>query len=137
MPQALDPSAQDLPTLLPTLERQRTQALVARDMVRARALHAADYELVTPGGTRLSGERYLGRIAAGELVYQRWDCGPMAVRTTPQLVLLRYTATLQFPGGEPFDCWHLDAWQLLDGAWQAAWSQATAIRPAQPGPAAP
>ena len=116
------------------IERQRTQALVQRDMGLAWALHAPDYQLVTPGGVGFSRERYLGKIAAGELVYRLWAPGPIAVRISPAMALLRYRVTLAFAGdppGLPFDCWHLDSCELTDGVWQAVWSQATRIPPSQ------
>ena len=115
------------------IERQRTQALVQRDMALAWALHAADYQLVTPGGVTFSRERYLGKIAAGELVYRLWTPGPIEVRLSPAMALLRYRVTLAFAGdppGQPFDCWHLDSYELIEGVWQAVWSQATRIQPA-------
>ena len=120
------------------IERQRGQALLARDMDLAWALHAPDYLLVTPGGVNFSRERYLGKIASGELVYRLWTPGPMAVRFTPQMALLRYPVTLAFAGdppGQPFDVWHLDSYELRDGLWQAVWSQATRIPAPAPQPA--
>jgi hypothetical protein len=30
--------------------------------------------------------------------------------------------------GAPFECWHTDSYELSEGAWQAVWSQATAIK---------
>ena len=115
------------------IERQRTQALVQRDMDLAWALHATDYQLVTPGGVSFSRARYLGKIAAGEMVYRLWTPGPIAVRLSPAMALLRYRVTLAFAGdppGQPFDCWHLDSYELMDGVWQAVWSQATRIQAA-------
>ena len=114
------------------IERQRTQALVRRDLDLAWALHSPDYQLVTPGGVSFSRERYLGKIAAGEMVYRQWTPGAMAVRFSPGMALLRYRVTLQFDGdppSQPFECWHLDSYELIDGVWQAVWSQATRIPP--------
>ena len=49
------------------------------------------------------------------------------------MALLRYRVTLQFANdegpGQPFDCWHLDSYELIDDVWQAVWSQATRIPP--------
>ena len=42
------------------IERARLRALVAGDMAAARALHADDFQLVTPLGTAISKEQYLG-----------------------------------------------------------------------------
>ena len=113
------------------IERQRTQALVQRDMGLAWALHAPDYQLITPGGASFSRERYLGKFAAGELDYRLWTPGQIMVRMSPGMALLRYRVTLAFAGdppGLPFDCWHLDSYELQDGIWQAVWSQATRIQ---------
>lgn len=113
------------------IERQRTQALVRRDMDLAWALHAPDYQLITPGGVSFGRERYLDKIAAGEMVYRQWTPGSIAVRFSERMALLRYRVTLQFDGdppGRPFDCWHLDSYELCDGVWQAVWSQATRIQ---------
>ena len=118
------------------IERQRTQALVQRDMALAWALHAPDYQLISPGAASFSRERYLGMIAAGTMRYRQWTPGPIAVRCTAQMALLRYRVTLQFDNddgpGLPFDCWHLDSYELMDGVWQAVWSQATKVPPSEP-----
>ena len=114
------------------IERQRTQALVRRDMDLAWALHAPDYQLITPDGVSFGRERYLDKIAAGEMVYRQWTPGPMAVRFSERMALLRYRVTLQFDGdppGQPLACWHLDSYELRDDVWQAVWSQATRIQP--------
>ena len=113
------------------IERQRTQALVRRDMDLAWALHAPDYQLVTPGGVSFSRERYLGKIAAGDMVYRQWTPGAIAVRFSAAMALLRYRVTLQFDGdppGQPCDCWHLDSYALIAGVWQAVWSQAIRVQ---------
>ncbi|MBB5205183.1 hypothetical protein HNQ51_002502 [Inhella inkyongensis] len=112
------------------LEQRRTQALLARDIATAMRLHAADYQLITPGGGALSRERYLGLIESGELIYLGWEIGAAALRRGADMALLRYRATLTLAGGEqrPFDVWHTDSYELRDGEWLAVWSQATAIK---------
>lgn len=110
------------------LERRRTEALVRRDLAAARALHAPDYQLVTPGGAAFSLDEYLGKIEAGRLIYTRWDFEGVAVRSGADLSALRYRATLCFEGGEPFEVWHLDLYERREERWVAAWSQATAIK---------
>lgn len=45
------------------LERQRTAALVQRDMNTAWTLHAPEYQLITPGGKTFTRERHLDAIA--------------------------------------------------------------------------
>ena len=136
------------------LEHARTQALVNQDMASADALHAADYQLITPGGKVFDRARYLAAIASGELRYLAWQVGAgssaedsagdpaqapahdgpvqagadpvMAVRRTADMAIVRYPAVLRFGSGQQLRCWHTDSWELRAGRWQAVWSQATA-----------
>ena len=55
------------------IERSRLWALVEPDLELAQRLHAGEYELITPTGTRLSKELYLGMIASGRLVYRMFE----------------------------------------------------------------
>jgi hypothetical protein len=109
------------------LELTRTQALVTRDLEAARRLHAPDYQLITPAGKRYALDGYLADLASGALAYARWDCGPIAVRATSDMALLRYRARLVFPSGREIDCWHTDSYERRGAAWLAVWSQATAV----------
>lgn len=59
--------------LLRHTERERLRALVAADTEAARALHADDFQLITPIGSMLSREQYLGAIAAGHIRYVSWE----------------------------------------------------------------
>jgi hypothetical protein len=113
-------------------ERLRTQALVDRDLDSIERLHAPEYELVTPAGRVFSRERYLGLIAAAPF-YAAWEHGPMAVRISAAMAIVRYQARLTFPSGKVVDCWHSDSYELRAGEWVAVWSQATAL-PADPRP---
>jgi hypothetical protein len=108
------------------LERARLRALVERNMPLAWQLHAQDFQLITPSGRSYSRERYLGMIGEGELVYKHWEPGAMQVRMHERMALLRYQATLEM-GSAPFQCWHIDSYELTDGLWQVVWSQATKI----------
>ena len=111
------------------LERQRTQALVARDMPTLERLHASAYQLITPTGKVFSRERYLGTVAA-QPFYAAWDVrSAIAVRRSPGMALLRYQARISFPSGRVVDCWHTDSYEAFGGQWQAVWSQATACTP--------
>ncbi|UDF35811.1 UNVERIFIED_ORG: nuclear transport factor 2 family protein [Shinella sp. XGS7] len=130
---------------LRTLERQRLNALVTQDLALAERLHAPCFQLITPAGVSLDKAQYLQRVASGALRYLRWEPEAIAVRLAPGpgapgMALLRYRATLQFPGedgqgGTPFQCWHLDSYERApDGggyrdSWQLVWSQATRILP--------
>ncbi len=113
-----------------TLEIKRTQALVAKDMVVARAMHAPEYQLITPAGKTFTRESYLHAIESGELNYAKWEAGPMQVRATERMAVVRYQANLVFSSGNSIRCWHTDTYECIDGTWRAVWSQATAY-PAQ------
>lgn len=114
------------------LERSRLKALVDRNMELAWQLHAPDFQLVTPGGRAFTREQYLGKIEQGILRYLRWEPGEMAVRMREDSALIRYQATLELDSGDghgtPFQCWHIDSYELNGTQWQVVWSQATAIK---------
>ena len=109
-----------------TLEVERTQALVARDMPTIERLHAPDYELISPPGRAMTRERYLSLIAA-EPFYAKWEHGAMRVRVSEGMAAIRYQAKITFPSGKVVDCWHTDIYALQAGSWKAVWSQATQL----------
>jgi uncharacterized protein DUF4440 len=115
-------------------EHRRLAALVAKDGALARSLHAPDYELITPGGGRLSGEEYLGGVLTGELDYRVFEPdGEIRVRLHGSVAVLRYIAVIeiQLAGGtDAGRFWHTDVYELRDGRWLAVWSQATRIKAA-------
>jgi len=118
---------------LRNVERQRLTGLLDADMSSCEALHAADYELITPGGATLSKQQYLGQIEDGSLDYRRFEPeGDIAVRVLgPSAAVLRYRVAIDaaFPGGHDADrFWHTDVYQRREGRWQVVWSQATRIR---------
>jgi hypothetical protein len=113
------------------LERSRLRALVTPDIETARALHADDYELITPGAARLSGDGYLGAIAAGTVDYRVFEpASEIAVRIFDGGAAVRYQARIdgRFSGRRDFGLfWHTDIYERRGGRWQAVWSQATRI----------
>jgi hypothetical protein len=114
------------------IERERLRALVMADMEVARALHADDFQLVTPNGSTYSKEEYLGRVASGVFNYLVWEPdSPIEVRLYGQAAVIRYRSRLEgVMRGEPMDLanyWHLDVYELREGRWQVVWSQATQI----------
>jgi GNAT superfamily N-acetyltransferase len=110
------------------LERRRTQALVQRDLATLEALHAPEYQLVTPAGKVHSRESYLGLVRA-EPFYSAWEIvGDMSVRLSADVAAIRYEARLEFPSGRAVACWHTDLYERRPAGWQAVWSQATEIR---------
>jgi hypothetical protein len=121
-----------LPEYFRELERSRIRALVGRDMELLWRLHAEEYQLITPSGRSFTRERYLRAIESGNPQYCRWEPGPIEVRVTERMAIVRYPATLELGSavghGSPFRCWHTDSYELRQEHWQAVWSQATAIR---------
>ncbi len=113
-------------------ERSRVRALVAADVAAARLLHADDFQLITPIGSMLSREDYLGAIASGHMRYVSWEPEAISVRLYGAAAVLRYQAQLEivFAGHAVPRAryWHTDSYEWRDGRWQAVWSQATAIR---------
>ena len=124
--------AQESEDGLRQLEARRIQAILSRDMPLLWQLHAPDYQLITPAGRAYSRERYLADIESNTLRYLRWEAGDMAVRASAAMVIIRYPVTLELDNGSGsgthFACWHTDSYELRDGAWQAVWSQATAVK---------
>ena len=112
-------------------ERSRLRSLAEPDLELARLLHAVDYELITPTGTSLSKEQYLGLISSGALRYRVFEpVSDIAVRLGADYALLRYQAHIRIEEGErtaDFVCWHIDSYELRDHRWQAVWSQATKV----------
>jgi hypothetical protein len=116
------------PELLSDAERRRLRALVSADTVTAAPLHAEDYQLITPNGTALTKNGYLGAIASGQLRYRVFEpVSEIAVLAGPDLAILRYQARISFDDGPGIICWHTDCYRLRDDTWQVVWSQATAI----------
>ena len=75
----------DLAELLRATERARLRALVEADIATADRLHADDYQLITPGGMRMSKAAYLAGIGDGALRYRRFEPdGEVQVRRSRQ-----------------------------------------------------
>jgi hypothetical protein len=110
------------------LEVERTQALVARDVVAIRRLHAPDYELISAPGRVMSLERYLSLMAI-DVFYAKWEHGPISVQRSEAMAAVRYQARITFPSGKVVDCWHTDIYEQQAGSWRAIWSQATPLPP--------
>jgi hypothetical protein len=114
------------------LEARRLASLVARDKGTAEALHAEDYELITPGGRVYTKRGYLDGIASGELRYEVFEAAsPVRVRVQGDSAILRYEVRIDIGFGRgDHDAglfWHTDYWERRDGQWQAVWSHATRI----------
>ncbi len=113
-------------------ERERLRSLVTPELDVAERLHADDYELITPGGARMSKRDYLDGIASGELDYSVFEpISELRVRLYDQAAILRYRVRIEISVSGDQDAgnfWHTDAYERRDGVWQAVWSQATRIR---------
>jgi hypothetical protein len=114
--------------VLPDIERTRLRALVAADIGTAASLHASDYQLITPNGSELTKDDYLGDIASGRLRYRAFEpVSEITVLGDAPVAVLRYRARISFDDGPGFICWHTDCYRRTDDAWQVVWSQATQI----------
>jgi hypothetical protein len=127
MMQSSDPETSDrVAEMIFDLERIRTEALVQRDPPTIERLHAPEYELITPSGRVYDRRAYIDAIAS-EPFYASWKHGPMRVRLSSTMALLRYQALIKLASGRVVACRHIDAYQLRFGSWQAVWSQATEL----------
>lgn len=114
------------------IERMRLRALVEADLDTANRLHADDFQLITPAGSALSKQDYLGGIASGAINYQIWQPEePIAVRVYSDAAILRYRAHIAIivdgEPQEPVRTWHTDTYEKRAGSWQVVWSHATII----------
>ena len=116
----------DVSTVL-ALEQQRLRSLVERDIPTADRLHHADYELITPAGHRHTKSSYLHDVESKRLEYLAFEpTTPIAARSTPDLVVLRYIALIRLSVGiadeVEFLAWHTDHYERREGQWQAVTS---------------
>ncbi len=113
-------------TVLPDLELARLRALVAADIGTAAPMHAEDYQLITPNGSEMTKEDYLGAIGSGQLRYRVFEAASdIAVLGDAPIAVLRYQARISFDDRPGLLCWHTDCYRQRDGRWQVVWSQAT------------
>jgi len=115
------------PDFFRALEMRRTRVLVERDLEGIERLHAPEYQLVTPAGRTFSRAQYLELIKADPF-YAAWEHGPMEVRTSAEMAVVRYQARITLSSGRTVECWHTDTYELRETAWLAVWSQATELR---------
>jgi hypothetical protein len=98
------------------LEVRRSHTLAQRDMPTLEALHATEYQLITPNDKVFTREKYLGAVQA-QPFYVGWEVGEMACRITPPMALIRYQARLRFPSGREVTCWPTDSYELRAQRW--------------------
>ena len=58
---------------LPDIERRRLRALADGDVATAAPLHADDYQLITPNGSAMTRDDYLGDVESGRLPYRVFE----------------------------------------------------------------
>jgi phage baseplate assembly protein W len=119
------------PEFFRALEARRTRAIVERDLEAIEALHAPEYQLITPSGRTYSRTRYLEMIEAAPF-YAAWEHGPMEVRVSVDMAVVRYQARITLSSGRVVECWHTDTYELREMVWLAVWSQATELPKAAP-----
>ena len=119
------------PEFFRALEVRRTHAIVDRDLQAIESLHALEYQLITPSGRTYSRTSYLEMIKAAPF-YAAWEPGPMEVRMTVDMAVVRYRARITLSSGRVVDCWHTDTYELRETVWLAVWSQATELPQAAP-----
>ena len=112
--------------------RKRVSALIAADMEVLRAIHADDFQLVTPLGVVLSKEQYLGAVGAGHIHYLAMELdSAIDVRIYEDVSLIRYRAQIEIEvQGQKYpraSYWFTDAYEKREGQWQIVWSQGTGI----------
>ena len=113
---------------LPDIERRRLRALADGDVATAAPLHADDYQLITPNGSAMTRDDYLGDVESGRLPYRVFEpVSDIVVLGDAPVAILRYQARISFDDGPGFTCWHTDCYRLHDERWQVVWSQATRI----------
>jgi hypothetical protein len=108
------------------LEVRRTRAIVERDLEAIEALHAPEYQLITPSGRSYSRAQYLEMIKAAPF-YSAWEHGPMEARISADMAVVRYQARITLASGRVVECWHTDTYELREAVWLAVWSQATEL----------
>lgn len=114
------------------IERARLRALVDADMPVVAALHADDFQVITPPGFPLSREDYLAAVASGDIDYLTFKpVSEMEVRLYGRAAVITYVSNIDIVaaglGRFTHDAWHTYLYERRAGRWQAVWEQATAV----------
>jgi hypothetical protein len=110
-------------------------------MAVLRKIHAADFQLIEPDGTVVSGSEFLSDVARGNLDYRTFKpISPIKVRLLGDAAAVRYEShiVIDLPGVGQIanDNWHTDLYERVSGQWKIVWSQATPVG-ALPAPTQP
>jgi len=115
-----------------SVQRERSAALLARNIEAARRIHANDFQLITPLGAVFSKDQYLDAVEAGVLKYSVMELdSAVDVRVYGDVALIRYRMKIEIDvQGQRYPrtgYWFTDAYERRDGRWQIVWSQGTGI----------
>jgi hypothetical protein len=116
---------------LAAIEQARLQALVDADTATAGSLMADDFELVNPGGVKLSRNDYLGAVERGFIDYLVFEpSSPIIVDRSGNSAVLRFQVSFDlivFGTRLTHAGWVTELYELRKGRWQIVWEQATAV----------
>jgi len=113
-------------------ERARLTALVEADMPAVQQVLADDFELITPDGTPLPRDAYLGAVASGDLDFKAYQpVTPIETRVYGDAAVLRYKSHIDVvakgTGHRTDGAWHTCVYENRDGHWQIVWEQTTLV----------
>jgi hypothetical protein len=116
--------------ILKNLELTRLKSLVDANIEVARPLHADDFQLITPNGSEVDKQQYLGQIESGILDYKIWDADTICVRMYHNAAVLRYSDKdfQVFMDGKLATSGvlkHTNLYEKRNGQWQIVWSHAS------------
>jgi hypothetical protein len=125
------------PEEIRSVEHQRLRALVDFDPAVASALHADDFQLITPEGSEFTKDSYLGNLKSGRLDYRAWEPKEIKVRIYGDAAVIRYDDAryeVAFDGQVVRTglARHINLYEKRDGRWQVVWSQASGGQAPQP-----
>jgi Domain of unknown function (DUF4440) len=131
-------SDQSTVTNLQEMERMRIRALVDADMRVVDRLHAADFELIPPPGTRLTRAEFLDAVAAGDLDFLAVQpISTIEVRLHGKRAVVWYRSRIDIvsagEGRFTHEAWHTCVYEIREGRWQIVREQATAVGGIPPG----
>lgn len=114
------------------IEQARLTALVEADMPAVQQVLAGDFELITPDGTPLSRDAYIGAVASGDLDFKAYrPVTPIEVRVYDDAAVLRYKSRIEVvatgTGHRTDGAWHTCLYENRDGRWQIVWEQTTIV----------
>ena len=112
-------------------EQGRLSALVAADMPVLRQLYADDFELITPTGSPLTREEYLGGIADGYFDFRTYEPDtPIEVRLYGDAAVLWYESRIDIVASDDQRndaAWHTCLYENRDGDWRIVREQTTVV----------